>query len=460
MGLHLPPVVGLWLTFAFIYFLFRRESREETSVSAALWIPLIWVLITGSREVSQWISLGSGGDPAPEEGSPIDAATFFSLIAAGLYVLNKRQVNLAEFAKNNQWLTIFLVYCLVAVVWSDFPFIALKRWIKILGHPIMALIVLTEPEPKEAVRRLLKRSAYVLIPLSICFIKYYPQYGRAFSYWTGEAYNTGVSLDKNSLGSDCMIFGLFFFWNTLQAFQIKNRKARRSEVLVSVGFLAMVWWLMSQASSATSLTAMLVGMFTIVLVGLQVVNKRFIATYLVIGILVFAVLEPIFGIYSSVVKSLGRDVTLTGRTDVWQEVFKLQDNPIFGLGFESFWLGKRLEILWTKFPFHPYQAHSGYIETYLNLGIVGVVLVAGQFIGTFGKIRRDLLRRFEFARFRLGFLLAIVFYNYTEAVFVTTSLLWTMFFLIAADYPRSRRLSESAGKVLQQRKQPMVFDSA
>src|SRR5882762_1112305 len=29
MGLHLPPVVGLWLTFALIFFLFRRESRKR-----------------------------------------------------------------------------------------------------------------------------------------------------------------------------------------------------------------------------------------------------------------------------------------------------------------------------------------------------------------------------------------------------------------------------------------------
>jgi exopolysaccharide production protein ExoQ len=460
MGLHLPPVVGLWLTFGFIFFLFRRERREKTSVSGALWIPLIWVLITGSRFVSQWLSLGSAGTGPVDEGSPIDAAVFFSLIVGGLYVLNQRRVSLSEFAKYNRWLIIFLLYCLVAVLWSDFPFVAFKRWIKILGHPIMALLVLTEPDPKEAVRRLLKRSAYVLVPLSICFIKFYPEYGRAFSFWDGEAWNTGVSQNKNGLGCDCMILGLFFFWNTLQAFQIKNRKARRSELLLSVGFLAMVWWLLSQASSATSLTAMLVGWFTIGLVGLGVVNRRFIGTYLVIGILVFAVLDPIFGIYANVIKSLGRNLTLTDRTDLWREVFRLQNNPIFGLGFESFWLGERLQALWKEFPWRPIQAHNGYIETYLNLGIVGVALLVGQIIGTFGKIRLDLLKRFQFAQFRLGFLFAIAVFNYTEAAFVNTSLVWTIFFLIAVDYPRSRRLSQSVGEVLQPRKQPMVSAGA
>jgi O-antigen ligase len=108
------------------------------------------------------------------------------------------------------------------------------------------------------------------------------------------------------------------------------------------------------------------------------------------------------------------------------------------MGFESFWLGKRLDMLWKQFNFHPIQAHNGYIEIYLNLGLIGIVLVLGQFVGTFQKIQRELIKRFEFGRLRLAFLLAIILYNYTEAAFATTSFLWTMFFLIAVDYPSLR----------------------
>ena len=39
-----------------------------------------------------------------------------------------------------------MAYGLLSVLWSDFPLIAGKRWIKTLGHPVMALIILTEPE--------------------------------------------------------------------------------------------------------------------------------------------------------------------------------------------------------------------------------------------------------------------------------------------------------------------------
>jgi exopolysaccharide production protein ExoQ len=443
----MPPVLALFLTLAFIFVLFRRERRERIKVSGALWIPLIWLFLTGSRFASQWLSLGGGSDGSIEEGSPIDAAVFLSLIISGFYVLKQRGVNLSKFARNNRWLTIFLVYCLVSILWSDFPFTAFKRYIKILGHPTMALIVLTEPDPQEALRRLLKRLAYLLVPLSVLFIKYFPQYGRGFDSWTGLATNCGVALSKNELGATCMIFGVFFFWNALQAFKMKSPKARLVELLLTAGFLGMIWYLLQLSSSATSLTTMLLGMATVFVLGLRFVNKQLIGVYVVVAIITIVVAEPIFGIYATVVQSLGRNLTLTDRTDVWRMAAALQPNPIFGAGFESFWLGPRLEKLWTTFWWHPIQAHSGYVETYLNLGYVGVVMLAGQVIDTFRKIQIELLRRFEFARLRLGLLLAILVHNYTEAAFVAVAFIWTIFFLIAVDYPmgeavRSKRLSE------------------
>ncbi len=118
--------------------------------------------------------------------------------------------------RNNQWLTIFLLYCLISIIWSDFPVVALKRWIKVLGHPIMALIVFTEPDPEEALIRLMKRCAYVILPVSILFLKYFPQWGRGFDPWSGAAVNTGITTNKNLLGCICMILGFFLFWYLLQ----------------------------------------------------------------------------------------------------------------------------------------------------------------------------------------------------------------------------------------------------
>jgi exopolysaccharide production protein ExoQ len=418
----MPPSLALLLTLGFICFLYWRDLREASDVSHALWIPLVWFLITGSKFVSQWLTLLGipVGSSSLEDGSPLDRLIFFSLILAGVYVLYQRRVTFAEFARSNVWLTAFLAYCFLAILWSDFQFVAFKRWIKVLGHPIMALVVLTDPDPIEALRRLFKRAAFFLVPMSILFIKYFPEYGRGFDAWTGEAYNRG----------------LFFFWNILNAFRIEDRRGRRNELLLNGAFLTMVWWLLTKSSSATSLCALMIGMSTIIILSMPFINQRYLGTYIVTGVLIFVAAEMTFGVYAKVVGMLGRNLTLTDRTDVWQLALGLQPNPLLGAGFESFWLGERLEEMWSVYWWKPNQAHSGYIETYLNLGYIGVGFLAALIVATFQKIRLDLHYRPDFARFRLGFLFAVVFYNYTEATFKGVHLVWTVFYLIAIDYPR------------------------
>ncbi len=172
MSLHLSPTLASCLTLAVIIFLFRRDIRQKPDVTGALWLPLLWLVLGCSRSVSAWLNifgLPVSGGPSVEEGSPLDAWFYFALIIAGFFVLANRQVRLSEVISNNGWLIVFLLYCFISITWSDFPFVAFKRWLKILGHPIMALIVLTEPDPKEALIRLMKRCAYVVVPVSILF---------------------------------------------------------------------------------------------------------------------------------------------------------------------------------------------------------------------------------------------------------------------------------------------------
>jgi exopolysaccharide production protein ExoQ len=447
----MPPVLALVLTFALIFFLFWRDTREKNNVSSAIWVPTLWFVITGSRFVSQWLAIVGVpmGGASMEDGSPIDAVIFFGMILAGVYVLKQRSFSLSEFTRNNRWLTFFLLYCLVSIIWSDFPFVAFKRWIKILGLPIMALVVLTDPNPNAATRALMKRSAYVMVLLSVLFIKYFPQYGRMFDPWTGMGMNTGIANSKNELGALCMLFGVFFFWNLLQGFKIKNRKARRAELILSLVFLGLILWLLKLSSSATSLMCSVIGMGTVWLLGLRLINKRLIGLYVVVGILALVAAEPVFGIYGGMLNLLGRDASLTDRTGVWHDALRLQPNPLLGAGFDSFWLGKRLDKIWEKWWWHPNQAHNGYVETYLSLGYVGIALLAGLIIATFRKITRALLTNFEFARLRLGFLFVVVVYNFTEATFKGVHPVLTVFYLIAIDYPivrasRSTRFSGSA----------------
>ena len=115
----------------------------------------------------------------------------------------------------------------------------------------------------------------------------------------------------------------------------------------------------------------------------------------------------------------------------------MQDRPILGFGFESYWLGMRLELLWEKWWWKPNQAHNGYIETYLNLGAVGVTLLGLVIISTYRKIVASFDTDFDFARLRMGLLLAILAFNVTEAAFKGVHFMWTLFFIIAIDFDRS-----------------------
>lgn len=433
----MPPRVAAFLTMVFILFLFIRESRKKVNVSSALWLPVMWMTITGTRFVGQWVNLGSSADDGTgTEGSTIDALYFLILIITGICALAQRRVLIGEILRNNRWLTVFFVYCFLSITWSDFPFIAFKRYIKIFGHPVMALIIITDPDPSSALRTVMKRCAFLMMPLSVLFIKYYPEYGRYFDHWTGQAYNSGAMLNKNELGYGCMLFGIFFFWNLMTAIRIKNWSVKIEELFFSIGFLYMIGWLLYMAQSSTSFVTLLIGIIIMTVLSLRIVNKRFIGIYFIITILLVIWLELSFDIYEKVVELLGRDPTLTDRTEVWADALALVSNPVFGTGFESFWLGPRLGILWAKWWWQPNQAHNGYIETYLNLGALGVFLLFGLLVSTFRKISKQLMIDFSFARLRFGLLFAILFYNYTEATFKAVHLVWTVFHIIAIDYPK------------------------
>jgi exopolysaccharide production protein ExoQ len=439
MGLHTPPIVALLLTVAFIIFLFRRDIREKPDVSGALWLPLLWLVLTCSRSFSEWLNifgLHVSGAASVEEGSPLDACFYLALATVGFCVLNKRQVRLSEIVLNNGWVIAFFLFCFISIAWSDFPFISFKRWIKILGHPIMALIVLTEPDPEEALIRLMKRCAYVVVPVSILFIKYYPQLGRAYDQWTGAAMTRGIAGGKNQLGADCMILGFFFFWYLLQTWQIERNTRRRNELRLIAGFLIAIWWLFLQAHSATSSICLFIGAMIVVFVGIRSINKNFIGTYMSAALVLLAAAELTFGISERLSEALGRGSELSGRTELWATVLGFHTNPILGTGFESFWLGERLQRVAEIYWWHPAGAHNGYLETYLNLGLIGLSILIGLIIATFWKIRLELFRNFEWGRYRLGLLAALVLYNWTEGGFGTYSPVWFVFYIIAMDYPR------------------------
>ena len=447
----MPPTLALSLTLGFMAVLFARDFREKANVTNALWIPFLWITVCGggSRFFSQWLDIFGIhiGGISVEDGSPVDAAFNAALIFGGLVVLHKRRVSVLQFIRSNRWLTVYLAYCLLAIVWSDFPFVSAKRWMKLLGNPVIALVLLTEPDPMDAFVRTMKRCAYVLLPVSVLFIKFYPYLGRTFDDWSGLPLNTGIATNKNELGFDCWILGGVLFWHMLHVLRWERSAARRDELLLCSVLMGMNLWLLKMAQSMSSLVAFAVTIGTILFLGFRWVRKQRIGSYILFGSGALALAMFGFGLRDTFIHLLGRNDTLTGRTDIWGALWNWDINPLVGTGFEGFWLGdRRVEIQETVLPFLN-EAHNGYLETYLNLGFIGVAITAAILLAAYAKSRRALVHDFEFGRFRVAYLIAFIVYNWTEAAFRLNSFPFFMFFLVAINYPmRQGRSAEATVK--------------
>jgi len=361
------------------------------------------------------------------EGSPLDRIVFFILLLAALTVLVTRSSRVRPLAKQNILILLYFLFCAVSIVWSDFPFVAFKRWTKAIGDVAMVLILLTESYPLTALKYLLTRLGFVLFPLSVLFIKYYPAIGRRLTLsWTLEA--TGVTTQKNELGLACMLFGVLFLWMFVSVYRERQDPSRRRRLLAFGTIIAMIIWLLSQCNSTTSITG-LVCSAGIMWVAGRPMRKPAVVHWLVLTTLGLAVIALFFDSSGGMIKSLGKDPTLTGRTDIWAYALSLHTNPWIGTGFESFWLGPRLKFMRDLEPNFPInEAHNGYVEAYLNLGWIGICFIALLLVTAYKRVFSGIRRNSATASLFLGLLLCTLFYAFSEAAFRFMTPSW--FFLL------------------------------
>jgi len=403
----------------------------------------MWLWIVGSREVSQWLAaLGVGqartlfGSPDQySEGSPVDRWIYTILLGLGLIVLVRRPEAMRLLRANGPILLFFL-YCAASILWSDYPDIAFKRWIKALGDVVMIMVVLTDPNRSAAVKRLLTRTGFLLIPLSVLIIKYYPELGKEYKAESGTAVYSGVATNKNMLGITCLIFGLGSVWRLLSA-RMDREETNRNRRLIAHGILlTMVLWLFWMANSMTSFSCFLLASGLMVAASFRMLAQRLSVVHLLVALVVLVSFCALFFDVGGVaLDAMGRDRTLTGRTALWNLVLSLSGNALFGTGFESFWLGPRLEKIWSIYWWHPNEAHNGYLEVYLNLGWIGVTLLGVLIVTGYRNACVALRRDSGVGKLRLAYCVVGVIYNFTEAGFRMLDLIWIAFLLAITAVP-------------------------
>jgi exopolysaccharide production protein ExoQ len=409
-----------------LFFLNRDRSIRT---SKALWLPVIWLWIVGSRPVSFWMGVSQDqGLNQQLDGSPIDAFVFMILMALAIVVLIKRKNQTVSFLKVSLPVVVYFAYCLLSVLWSPYLSVAFKRWTKDVGDLVMVLIVVTEADPIAALRRLFSRVGFILLPASVLFIRY-SDMGRGFDP-DGNAMNTGVTPNKNTLGLVTFVLALGALWSFRMLFSAKSAPHRSRRLLAQGILLLFGISLLAMAQSATSIACFTLGALLIIATGFPLIRRRPIAVHaLVFTILLVGGLTMLFGGEGSIVHAMGRNTNLTGRTDIWKAVIPLVPNPIIGAGFESFWIGPNLAKLWrTLSNWRDIQglntAHNGYIEVYLNLGWIGICLMAWIIIGGYRRAVAAFRRDPAIGSLMLAYVATATIYSVTEAGFRMLTPTW------------------------------------
>ncbi|WP_375454046.1 O-antigen ligase family protein [uncultured Methylobacterium sp.] len=82
---------------------------------------------------------------------------------------------------------------------------------------------------------------------------------------------------------------------------------------------------------------------------------------------------------------LGKNSSLTGRTEIWAAVGQvIADGSALGHGYSAFWLPETpaAQDVWAAIGWVTPSAHSGYLEVQLELGMPGLLLVVGLGLAT------------------------------------------------------------------------------
>jgi exopolysaccharide production protein ExoQ len=452
----MPASLALGFCALLIFWLFNRDRDGRKNTSYALWIPLTWAFIIGSRPASLWLGITR---IAESEGGLqdklVDKALFLCLITAGLIILHSRRVDWSGILRRNRWLFAYFAYLGLSVCWSDDSFTSLKRWIKDFGNVVMVLVVLSEDHPEEAIRVFLARCAFLLIPISTLILKYYSHLGRNYDSWTNQPVFVGVSTDKNTFGMALFVSALSLLWILLGLRDQRSHGRTRTELCAYSALMLMTVWLLGKAHSATALSCTLFGGCLLFALRFPAITRqvRRLGSY-VAGMAALVLILQVTGAWGFAVaefsQALGRDAKLHGREDIWRKVLQEDINPLAGVGFYSFWSEERNQRISEGFYYNLGTAHNGYLETYLNTGLIGLSLLALAIVSGVKGIQKDVLAGSRFGALRLSFLFTIVIYNITESAFDRLVPVWFTLLLVIVDCPRAitcvnAEIDEAAG---------------
>jgi O-antigen ligase len=374
------------------------------------------MLAASTKSLSRWFGLE--GTLTLEEGSPLDRNFLIVLMCLGIWMLIRRKFSFSGILRRNVWLAVLFAFMLASIAWSPIPFISLKRWIREIVGIVMALVVLTETSPKKAIECVVRRTVYILIPLSLVLIKYYPQHGILYTRWSGIRMWIGVADQKNDLGQLVSLSIFFLAWSLLRRRRNRNHPKIPFLTLADLMVLGIALSLLKGSEAGYSATSMVMLALTLaVYFTLQwlkkkkiIVSRRIMAVSFT-AIILYGTVTPLIGRLplADITSSIGRDSTLTERTVTWEALVPIaMTKPILGHGVGGFWTSDKL----GRFTF---PAHNGFLEILLVLGFIGILLYSLFLVSSALRAQNLLARDYDWGVLWICWLITALLGSITES---------------------------------------------
>lgn len=325
----------------------------------------------------------------------------------------------------NPLLVFCVLWCGISFFWSIDPGVSLRRAVALLMTTLLGLYFASRYNWSELVQRLGFAFAFVAI---FAFLVVLIDPARGIHSQIHPGAWRGPWIEKNYLGSQ-MTRGLVVM---MCAFAMRPD---RGWFWIPMGLLCFLLVLLS--TSKTALLACILAIVTFLFIRFYrrypfmraILVYGLIASIVLFTALMITIPDIMFGL-------IGKDATLTGRTDIWESLNRsIQEKPIYGYGYGVYWLDQlgpsyyvRLALQWGV----P-TAHNGWIETWLSVGVIGVALFAVQYIWTFilaiMRIKRGGTETYWVVIMTLTFL---VFSVSESSVLQQNDLSWVIFVATAA----------------------------
>lgn len=326
---------------------------------------------------------------------------------------------------NGNWLVVFLsLLTLASVLWSVAPDTTVRRAFALIMTTLFGLWFASRWNWRELI--LITAASFVLLAFaSIAMALVMPSLGIDNEIHVGAW--RGVWWEKNTLGA-------MMAWGAVSCYAAGRVDPARWMIWTVAALVCSGLVLLS--TSKTALLALLLG--TGAVIGIALCRRGFGFAALMLFLLLTTVcgLGLVLAIAPvEAIEALGRDATLTGRTDIWVVLIdQIAARPWTGYGYMAYWAADDGPVFWVRqaTDWDVPTAHNGWIETALAIGVPGASLMAVVFLQALLRAAGRLFRGPE-TYWALVFLTLFGLVSISESnLLQQNSLSWVLFVATAA----------------------------